>query len=369
MSFVLGADFAVAVLLFLLILQRSGGPAADRWLLVVLGCMAIIAPIQALSATGIMPGWSTPLTLFAGGSGFLVPPAALYLYVREVAGTYRRTDLVCFLPALIHLAWFQFEAATGRGVSFVSGFVGVGAPGYGPAWIPAAASILLTLAFPVMGLREIARLRTRLRQGLARLEGRELRWAEYVLWSFVAGGAGGALLVSLALGRTGLDTDTAFAGVMALAGLVVSAIGICGLRQAPVPVTDWPVDEASDDVLRTGEDMAVLQAVMQSEKLYLDEDFGVGGLAAAAGWPVARVSRALREAQTHFFDFVNAYRVAEAQRLLSDPSLETVSILAIAHDSGFGSKTNFNRTFKAMTGDTPTAYRRRHGGTRDWIRS
>ena len=361
MSFVLGADFAVAALLFLLILQRSRGPAADRWLLVVLGCMAIIAPVQALFAAGVMPGGATPLILFAGGSGFLVPPAALYLYVREVAGTYRRTDLLCFVPALIHLAWFQFEAATGGGVTFVSGFVGVGAPGYGPAWMPAAASILFTLVFPVMGLREIARLRTRLRQGLARLEGRELRWAEYVLWSFIAGGAGGALLVSLALGLTGLDTDTAFAGVMALAGLVVAAIGICGLRQAPVPVADWPVDEASEDARQTGEDMAALQAVMQSERLFLDEDFRVGELAAAMGWPVARVSRALRDGGTHFFDFVNGYRVKEAQRLLSDPALERVSILAIAHDAGFGSKTSFNRIFRSMTGDTPTACRRRTG--------
>lgn len=365
MSFVLGADFAVASLLFLLILQRSEGPVADRWLLVVLGCMAVIATGQALAAAWGMPGWALPLTLFAGGSGFLVPPAALYLYVREVAGSYRRTDLLCFLPALIHLAWFQFEALTGGEVSFVSGFVGVGAPGYGPAWMPAASSILVTLVFPVMGLREIARLRRRLRRGLARLEGRELRWAEYVLWSFIAGGAGGALLVSLALGLTGLDTDTAFAGVMALAGLVVAAIGICGLRQAPVPVADWPVDEAGDGARRSGGDMAALRAVMEGERLFLNEDFRVGELAAAMGWPVARVSRTLRDGGTHFFDFVNGFRVKEAQRLLSDPALDGVSILAIALDSGFGSKTSFNRIFRSMTGDTPTAYRRRTGARPD----
>jgi len=359
-SFVLGADFAVAVLLFLLILQRKEGPAADRWLLVVLGCLAFIALVQGLCLAGVVPGWAVPLALFAGGSGFLIPPAALYLYVREVAGTYRQTDLFCFLPALIHLAWLQFETLAGRGVYFVSGFVGVDASAYGAAWWLAAASILITLIFPVLGLREIARLRTRLRQGLARLEGRELRWAQYVLWSFIGGGAGGALLVSLALGLTGLDTHAAFAGVMVLAGLVAATIGICGLRQAPVPVADWPVDAPGETVTGSEADMAVLHTVMRSECLHLNDDLRVGDLAASVGWPVARVSRVLRDGGTHFFDFVNAYRVEEARRLLSDPLLYRVSILAIAHDAGFGSKTSFNRIFKTMTGDTPTAYRRRH---------
>ena len=115
------------------------------------------------------------------------------------------------------------------------------------------------------------------------------RWAEYVLWSFIVGGAGGAALVSLALGLTGPGAGR--------------GRGLAG---------------------RTGQ-------------------------SGAAG------------RDTHFFDFVNGYRVKEAQRLLSDPALDGVSILAIAHDAGFGSKTSFNRIFKSMTGDTPTVYRRRTG--------
>ncbi|MGB6648763.1 MAG: helix-turn-helix domain-containing protein, partial [Bacteroidota bacterium] len=52
-----------------------------------------------------------------------------------------------------------------------------------------------------------------------------------------------------------------------------------------------------------------------------------------------------------------SYRVEEAKRLLQDPEKSAFTVLAVAEEAGFNSKTAFNTAFKRFTGDTPTEYR------------
>ncbi len=50
--------------------------------------------------------------------------------------------------------------------------------------------------------------------------------------------------------------------------------------------------------------------------------------------------------QKNFFDFVNGYRLKEVQTRLPAPEAEKLTILAVAFDSGFSSKSSFNTIFK-----------------------
>ncbi|HWA39961.1 MAG TPA: helix-turn-helix domain-containing protein, partial [Gemmatimonadales bacterium] len=59
----------------------------------------------------------------------------------------------------------------------------------------------------------------------------------------------------------------------------------------------------------------------------------------------------------NFYDFVNTYRAEEAMRRLRDPKYANLTILAVAADSGFNSKSVFNAFFKEHTGQTPSQYR------------
>ena len=43
---------------------------------------------------------------------------------------------------------------------------------------------------------------------------------------------------------------------------------------------------------------------------------------------------------------------------MKKPEYKTAKIIAIAFDSGFKSKTTFNRVFKNYTGQTPSEYRK-----------
>ncbi|WP_185154121.1 AraC family transcriptional regulator [Fulvivirga sp. M361] len=59
-----------------------------------------------------------------------------------------------------------------------------------------------------------------------------------------------------------------------------------------------------------------------------------------------------------FFDFINQYRVAKVAQDLSDEKKQHFTLLAIAHDAGFNSKSSFNTIFKKQTGLTPSEYRK-----------
>lgn len=56
----------------------------------------------------------------------------------------------------------------------------------------------------------------------------------------------------------------------------------------------------------------------------------------------------------NFNDFVNAYRVREAQRLLADPRFAHYSLVGVALESGFNSRSTFNRVFKKVVGRAPS---------------
>ena len=58
----------------------------------------------------------------------------------------------------------------------------------------------------------------------------------------------------------------------------------------------------------------------------------------------------------NFYDFVNTYRVAEFKRLISMPRNQHLTLLSVAFDCGFNSKSSFNRYFKKATGQTPSEY-------------
>uniref|UniRef100_UPI0025C5409B helix-turn-helix domain-containing protein n=1 Tax=Lacinutrix sp. TaxID=1937692 RepID=UPI0025C5409B len=59
----------------------------------------------------------------------------------------------------------------------------------------------------------------------------------------------------------------------------------------------------------------------------------------------------------NFYSFINSYRVLEVQNRIKNLKYKDSKIMAIAFDSGFNSKTSFNRAFKNHTGITPSEYR------------
>lgn len=64
------------------------------------------------------------------------------------------------------------------------------------------------------------------------------------------------------------------------------------------------------------------------------------------------------ELHKNFHDFINDYRVEEVKKRLIDPQYNHLTILAIAMDAGFNSKSTFNRIFTKVTGMSPKGFKR-----------
>jgi AraC-like DNA-binding protein len=61
--------------------------------------------------------------------------------------------------------------------------------------------------------------------------------------------------------------------------------------------------------------------------------------------------------ENNFYNFVNSYRVEESKTLLTSPKHQHLSMLGIAFEAGFNSKTAFYTAFKKMTGVSPTEFK------------
>ncbi|MEM9719144.1 MAG: helix-turn-helix domain-containing protein, partial [Bacteroidota bacterium] len=102
-----------------------------------------------------------------------------------------------------------------------------------------------------------------------------------------------------------------------------------------------------------------LLALMEEEKLYEDVDLTLNSLSERLQISSGYVSQIINEKeQKNFFEFVNTYRVEAVKSKLLDPAFNNYTIMGIALESGFKSKSTFNAVFKKFTGQTPSGYKR-----------
>ncbi len=101
-----------------------------------------------------------------------------------------------------------------------------------------------------------------------------------------------------------------------------------------------------------------LISCMETRKPYLDRDLTIHDLAKMSGIQRHYITQVLNEKfKRNFFTFVNEYRVKEVIERFANQKYGHYTILAIAFDAGFNSKTTFNSIFKNQTGMTPSGYR------------
>jgi AraC-like DNA-binding protein len=105
--------------------------------------------------------------------------------------------------------------------------------------------------------------------------------------------------------------------------------------------------------------LAMLKRSMDDDKLYLDPDLTLPVLSGKTGIPLHTISKVINDKlNRNFSEFINNYRIAEAQNRLTDKRFSHYSIAAIAYDCGFNSLSVFNTSFKKIVSLTPSQYRR-----------
>lgn len=104
-----------------------------------------------------------------------------------------------------------------------------------------------------------------------------------------------------------------------------------------------------------------LKRFMHEQKPYLNPSITITELAEKLAIPPRYLSQELNDLmKQNFFDFINHYRIKEAESLLSDPASSKKTILEILYEVGFNSKSAFNAAFKKHTGLTPKEFKRKN---------
>lgn len=105
--------------------------------------------------------------------------------------------------------------------------------------------------------------------------------------------------------------------------------------------------------------IAKLDVLMEDGQLYLDPDLTLSRLARRLGLPVKTLSAAInRVTGENVSRYINTLRIKAACSALERGESVTDAMLS----AGFNTKSNFNREFLRITGQTPRAYQRVEGG-------
>lgn len=100
-----------------------------------------------------------------------------------------------------------------------------------------------------------------------------------------------------------------------------------------------------------------IDSYMKRQKPYTNPNLTLAELAAGLRMPPHVLSKVLNEEyHKNFFDFINYHRIEELKSRLNDPRFRSYTVLSMAYEVGFNSKTAFNRSFKKLTSQTPSEY-------------
>jgi putative ABC transport system permease protein len=127
--------------------------------------------------------------------------------------------------------------------------------------------------------------------------------------------------------------------------------------QAGILVQSSPVSKlpASIELREKG---AWLKKRMETNLYYQDPELSLVSLAEKLELTTHELSRIINTVlKKSFNDFINEYRVREVIGKMQGRANDHLTLLGIAYDSGFNSRTTFHRIFKQLTGKSPAEYK------------
>ena len=100
-----------------------------------------------------------------------------------------------------------------------------------------------------------------------------------------------------------------------------------------------------------------LDRLMKNEFMYKNSQLTISDFADKLETHTKQISSVVNTGfGMNFNDWVNKHRVEEVIKQIDEGQLETKTMLALALEAGFNSKSTFNRSFKKYKGITPVQY-------------
>jgi AraC-like DNA-binding protein len=354
-----------AGLLAAMVARKNDRVVADRGLMVLLlalsGTYALVFVARLLEESA----WLLPLVY----SNLVFGPLLL-LYVTSMSGPVGSPPKrwrTWFLPgalAYFYLSWIVLSSSEAQiDLAFSQRDLSVRPP------LAKLFYFVDLVALPICLLMSWRRLRVHARWVAENYSYRrdvDLAWMRRLVVAICALWAVVDLPLLGALWTTAPSDETLLTIGMSLGSVLVLYLGFHGARQVhlrevgieEVSAPDSPRYEHSGmSVTEVEVYRARLLEVMVRDRPHLSRTLNLAELGGMVGLSPHNLSEVINSAldQT-FYDFVNTRRVEEFQRRATADEVARRTLLDIAIDCGFNSKSSFNRIFKQQVGCTPSDY-------------
>ncbi|MES2109923.1 MAG: ABC transporter permease [Bacteroidota bacterium] len=352
----LATIFIGLMLALLLGFVKTSNRSANRFLALAMGTVVlwmIWLMGRDIRLGAYFPGWSRLPLQFS-----LILGPLIYFYVLKLtrpAYRLRAKDLLHFCPLLLQQGVWVYEIAEG---------IKTGAATYDTRAFRQLNPVLLLLAFLSVAayLYRSRKLIQNYYRGL-KFNGSdryrlELRWLSRLLGGF---GLLWLLWVPCAaidqLYYHGLAGAQLYYLLYLLLAIAFTTLSLAAFLRPwakdPLPFTSGTLLPA--ELKRKG---AWLKKAVKENGYYRDMELSLGSLAEQLDLHPHELSRIVNSVlKKSFNDFINEYRVADVIRRMQDPANDHLTLLGLAYESGFNSKTSFNRIFKQVTGKNPVDYK------------
>ena len=131
------------------------------------------------------------------------------------------------------------------------------------------------------------------------------------------------------------------------------------LKQPELTEVSAPRVENTSSLNQEGVDeiLKKIHRLFKNHSNFKDPELSLSQLAQSINTNTSILSKAINSgSQMNFNDFVNSFRVEAVKESLKKGEHKTTTLVGIAMDCGFNSKSTFIRSFKKQTGMTPTEY-------------
>lgn len=376
------AGIIITFFLVILLAGKKGNSKADKILALWLGVTGLHLLSYYIYITGTytsfpyLLGWEIPMPLLHGPFLFLYTSALTH------PSQNRKTTLLHFVPfvlAFLSLLPFfslpfskQIEIYQKQGAGYellVNIILG--------------AVMISGVVYTLLSLRVLAKHRRAIKEQFSFTEKINLKWLFYLI-------IGSSIIWILVIFS---HDEFIFTAVV----LYVFFIGYFGIKQVgiftnqiPQLVVDRPaefragydvtpaekaINSADPQNLNSGQPATIkyeksrisagemttihqnLSALMQKEKLFKEPELSLSEIAQKLDVHPNTLSQVINSLeQKNFYEYINLQRIEEFKQLVMLPGNQKYTLLSLAFECGFNSKTSFNRNFKKATGLSPSEY-------------
>ncbi|OQX88263.1 hypothetical protein B6D60_02390 [candidate division KSB1 bacterium 4484_87] len=352
---------------FLLMTSHRGNKKANRVLGVVIFMFSMSLGHVILEQTGAYRQYPH-LLLLIYPTPFLFAPLILG-YVTLLTRPdfkFKKKYLLHFLPFLLNVIFFTVTFYLKNGEYKIQRFEGLKVTVTPVDYFWSISHVIYTTPYLIAGVMMIKKHRQRIQNSFSSIEKVTLSWLQKFLYIIICVFVINTIFDILYFMNVNRFIGNPVMGV--IVAVMIYSIGYMGWRQPEIFAHGELLESAEKyKTSPLGHEQAKkyknrLMKIMKTDKPFLNHSLTIKELAERLNIPAYQLSQLINEHfGKNFFEFINSHRIEEAKQRLSDPKLSHYSILAIAYDAGFNSKSVFNTAFKKYTGMTPSEFRERFG--------